>query len=79
MTYSIGINNLKNISEHLVPEIVVAQYFLSKQKGIKYFGMSGSGPTCFGIFRKKEEAIEATLNILKIRPKWWIKHGQLLS
>ena len=41
--------------------------------------MSGSGPTCFGIFRKKEEAIEATLNILKIRPKWWIKHGQLLS
>ena len=48
-------------------------------KGIKYFGMSGSGPTCFGIFRKKEEAIEATLNILKIRPKWWIKHGQLLS
>ena len=79
LTYSIGINNLKNISEHLVPEIVVAQDFLSKQKGIKFFGMSGSGPTCFGIFRKREEAIEATLNILKIRPKWWIKYGQLLS
>ena len=79
LTYSIGMNNLKNISEHLVPEIVITQYFLSKQKGIKFFGMSGSGPTCFGIFRRKEEAIEATLNILKIRPKWWIKYGQLLN
>lgn len=78
LKYSLGFNNLKNISEHFVPDIVLAQNFLSKQKGINFFGMSGSGPTCFGVFSKKQEAVSASLNIIKKRPKWWVKQGKII-
>jgi 4-diphosphocytidyl-2-C-methyl-D-erythritol kinase len=74
----IGINDLQSISEHFVPEIIFTQNILSKQRGIKFVGMSGSGPTCFGIFNKKNDAVNAVINIKKLRPLWWAKQGKVL-
>ncbi|MFP6779703.1 MAG: 4-(cytidine 5'-diphospho)-2-C-methyl-D-erythritol kinase [Alphaproteobacteria bacterium] len=73
----IGINNLKPVAENIEPSIILIQKFLSSHKGIKYFGMSGSGATCFGIFKNKSHAIKAKYNIKKIRPKWWIKFSSI--
>ena len=48
----IGVNDLKSIAENIEHSIITAQKFLSLQNGVKYFGMSGSGATCFGLFTK---------------------------
>ena len=69
----IGINNLKPIAENIEPSIILIQKFLSSHSDIKFFGMSGSGATCFGIFNNKKHAIKAKNYIKKIRPKWWIE------
>ena len=75
---SIGINNLQHIAEKFCPEIIYCKKYLSKQNGIRYIGMSGTGPTCFGIFKNKNQAANAISNIRKLRPKWWIKQGIII-
>ena len=73
----IGINNLKPIAENIEPSIILIQKFLSSHSGIKFFGMSGSGATCFGIFDNKSHAVKAKHYIKKIRPKWWIEFSSI--
>jgi 4-diphosphocytidyl-2-C-methyl-D-erythritol kinase len=73
----IGVNNLKSAAENIQPSIIFTQKILSSQAGIKFFGMSGSGATCFGVFNKKNLAINAKYNIKKIRPKWWIDFSSI--
>ena len=73
----IGINNLKPAAENIESSIIFIQKILSSQKGIKFYGMSGSGATCFGIFKNKNLAIKAKFNIKKIRPKWWISFSSI--
>ena len=75
---SIGINDLQHIAEKFCPEIIYCKKYLSKQNGIRYIGMSGTGPTCFGIFKNKNQAANAISNIRKLRPKWWIKQGTII-
>ena len=75
---SIGINDLQHIAEKFCPEIIYCKKYLSQQNGIKYIGMSGTGPTCFGIFKNKNQAANAISNIRKLRPKWWIKQGTII-
>jgi 4-diphosphocytidyl-2-C-methyl-D-erythritol kinase len=67
----IGANNLKSTAENIESTIVLTQKLIASQKGVKFYGMSGSGATCFGIFKSKRLAIKAEYNIKKIRPKWW--------
>ena len=74
----IGINDLKSTAENIEHSIITAQKFLSLQNGVKYFGMSGSGATCFGLFTKKHLATKAENKIKKIRPKWWVKSSSII-
>ena len=74
----IGINDLKSTAENMEHSIITAQKFLSLQNGVKYFGMSGSGATCFGLFTKKHLANKAENKIKKLRPKWWIKSTSVI-
>lgn len=73
----IGINNLKPTAEDIESSIVFIQEMLSCQPGIKFYGMSGSGATCYGIFKNKNLVIKAKNNIKKIRPKWWIEYASI--
>lgn len=41
--------------------------------------MTGSGATCFGLFRTEQEARGAANAISKSYPAWWIKSGKMLS
>jgi 4-diphosphocytidyl-2-C-methyl-D-erythritol kinase len=41
--------------------------------------MSGSGATCFGIYRKHEEVLKAAAKIGSNFPKWWVEYGALQS
>ena len=74
----IGINNLKPISENIESNIILAQKFLSAQKGIQFYGMSGSGSTCYGLFNNKHYSINAKNKIKSIRPKWWVTNNKVL-
>ena len=41
--------------------------------------MSGSGATCFGIFKTKLHAKRAASEIATKNPDWWIKTANLLT
>jgi len=49
-------NDLQNPAINLVPEIAPLLDFLGKQDGVLLSRMSGSGATCFGLFKTLEEA-----------------------
>lgn len=66
-------NDLTDTATELMPEIKFIMSSLMKEKNCKIARMSGSGPTCFGIFACKKEAIQASENILKLYPEYWIK------
>lgn len=73
----IGVNSLKPAAEKIETSIILIQEILSSQPGIKFYGMSGSGATCYGIFKNKNLAIKAKHYIKKIRPKWWINYSSI--
>jgi len=70
-------NDLTEAASKLMPEIKIILDFLAQQKGCRISRMSGSGPTCFGIFTNEEEAIKATVNIMELYPEYWIKHTEI--
>jgi 4-diphosphocytidyl-2-C-methyl-D-erythritol kinase len=39
--------------------------------------MSGSGPSCFGLFQTKQNAENARNRLRQIRPEWWVKSTKL--
>jgi 4-diphosphocytidyl-2-C-methyl-D-erythritol kinase len=67
-------NNLTEAAIKLMPEIEDILNIISQEKGCLFSRMSGSGPTCFGFFVNKQEAIEAESNLAKLMPKYWIKY-----
>ena len=50
---------------------------LKQQNGCCLQRLSGSGPTCFGIFTSKEQAEEACRNIRKLKPEYWVRFSKL--
>jgi len=72
-------NNLKIFAENIEFEIITAQKLLSKQKNIIYYNMSGSGPTCYGVFKNKSSAKNAMLNLKSFKPKWWINYSKIIN
>jgi 4-diphosphocytidyl-2-C-methyl-D-erythritol kinase len=39
--------------------------------------MSGSGPTCFGIFTSEVQATAAAVALRSSEPRWWVVATQL--
>ena len=64
-------NDLQKYSEKYVPEIKKMLTFLSSLNNCFLSRMTGSGPTVFGLFRKKIDAEKANLLLKKKHPKWW--------
>ena len=64
-------NDLQKYAEKFVPEIKEMIKFLSSSKNCFFSKMTGSGPTVFGLFKKKIDAQKANLLLKKKHPKWW--------
>ena len=70
-------NDLLPAATALVPEITDVIDCLQAQPGCATASMSGSGATCFGLFRDEEDALKAAQQIGAARSSWWVRAGVL--
>ena len=66
-----GRNDLQNIAIGLVPEIAEVLDVLETEPGCELARMSGSGPTCFGLFDTHNAAQKAAHSIKTGHRDWW--------
>ncbi|MBL8908363.1 MAG: 4-(cytidine 5'-diphospho)-2-C-methyl-D-erythritol kinase [Rhizobiales bacterium] len=66
-------NDLTDAAIALAPQIKSVLSMLERQAGATLVRMSGSGPTCFGLFDASESAAEAAARIAADRPAWWCR------
>ena len=72
-----GSNDLQAVAMALAPVIAEVRAALQDTAGCRLARMSGSGPTCFGIFTSADEAHTAAQIISKAHPRWWAVATQL--
>ena len=72
-------NDLENSAMELQPEIKSVLNLLEKTSGCLFCRMTGSGPTCFGIYDSKNEAKNAAKKIAEERPEWWVKATETMG
>jgi len=65
-------NCLTPAALQIAPVISDALDALSKTKGCLLSRMSGSGATCFGIYRSPDDSNAALQSIKSTRPDWWV-------
>lgn len=70
-------NDLERPAMTLLPVIAEVKAALLAQPGCRAAAMSGSGPTCFAIFHRAEEAAAAAAALRRSRPDWWITATEL--
>ena len=71
-------NDLEPIVTNLYPEVEsILSAFSKTRADLKR--MSGSGGTCFGLFRTKKDLVDAENHFLSLKNKWWIKKGKILN
>ncbi|MGB4057286.1 MAG: 4-(cytidine 5'-diphospho)-2-C-methyl-D-erythritol kinase [Alphaproteobacteria bacterium] len=70
-------NDLLKPALDTVPEIKNVLQSLSASKSCLLSRMTGSGASCFGLFKTQEEAKETAKKIQNDKPGWWIKSGWL--
>jgi len=66
-------NELESNAIELVPQIKEILEVLNKQPGCSIARMSGSGSTCFGVFKSNFELQTAFSQISQQYPQWWVK------
>lgn len=72
-----GTNDLEPPALKVEPRIGDVLAALRGSPGIRFARMSGSGATCFGIFRTPDDAGEAAKAISQAHPGWWVHAGAL--
>lgn len=70
-------NDLEATAIELAPVIAEVRAALHACAGCRLAQMSGSGPTCFGIFASADEARIAAQIISRTHPRWWAVATQL--
>ena len=70
-------NDLEAPARSLLPVIGDLLAALSGAPGCRLARMSGSGPTCFGLFDHAATAAAAAAGIAAARPDWWVVSGRL--
>ena len=70
-------NDLEAPARALLPEIDDLLTKLSAAPGCRLARMSGSGPTCFGLFDDAGLANAAAASIGAARPGWWVASGRI--
>lgn len=63
-----GRNDLEKSATALVPQIGSVLAWLSAQRGARFVRMSGSGATCFALFRNEEARDAAAMAVPR---EWW--------
>jgi 4-diphosphocytidyl-2-C-methyl-D-erythritol kinase len=70
-------NDLEPPAMRLAPVIAQVKAALLEQPGCRVAQMSGSGPTCFGLFTGADRAAAAAAALRKFRPHWWVVATEL--
>lgn len=65
-------NDLEGPAKDQAPKITIALAALAHFDGCILSRMSGSGATCFAIFKDQEARAKACEKLQKIHPTWWI-------
>jgi 4-diphosphocytidyl-2-C-methyl-D-erythritol kinase len=65
-------NDLLAPATAVVPEIADVMAALQAAPGCRFAGLSGAGPTAFGIFSGPGEASAAAAALAQARPGWWV-------
>ncbi len=65
-------NDLEKPAIALLPVIADIKAALIAQPGCRLAALSGSGPTCFGIFSDDAAASHAAAALTAAHPQWWI-------
>jgi 4-diphosphocytidyl-2-C-methyl-D-erythritol kinase len=65
-------NDLEAPARRLLPVVGEVLAALAADPGCRLARMSGSGPTCFGVFEGGEAARGAAGRIAAARPRWWV-------
>ena len=69
-------NDLEETACGLRPEVLSCLGKLEGLPGCLLARMSGSGATCFGIFRDLKEAEAAAARITREQPHWWVEAAE---
>ena len=64
-------NDLERPAIALLPVITDIKAALIAQPGCHLAALSGSGPTCFGIFSDDAAASQAAAALTAAHPQWW--------
>ena len=72
-----GENDMQEIAIAEAPVIADVLRALAQQTGCELARMSGSGATCFGIFRSDAQAAAAAKTIAAAQPEWWVRACRL--
>ena len=70
-------NDLQTIAVHKHPEIKKVLDTIDETEDVLLSRMSGSGSTCFGLYRNQDIAKKAVSYISKKSDKWWIKCSKI--
>ena len=70
-------NDLERPAMALLPVIADIKAALIAQPGCRLAALSGSGPTCFGIFSDDRAAAHAAAALTTAHPRWWIVSTRL--
>lgn len=65
-------NDLEATTVALAPEVGDVLDVLNRLEDCQFARMSGSGATCFGVFRDRLAARHATMRLRRAYPNWWI-------
>ena len=66
-------NHLEDAACRLLPVIGEVKALLAAQPDCRFAAMSGSGPTCFGIFASPASARRAAATVAAAKPDWWVE------
>ena len=70
-------NDLEPVAMSLCPDIDLVRDALARLDGVLLARMSGSGPTCFGLFATEVAANAGARTLRSQHPDWWIAAAQL--
>ena len=70
-------NDLEAAALRLCPAVADVLAAVAALPGVALTRMSGSGPTCFGLFRTDDDADAAAAHLTQQHPTWWVSVAQL--
>ncbi|WP_427451904.1 4-(cytidine 5'-diphospho)-2-C-methyl-D-erythritol kinase [Litorimonas sp. WD9-15] len=72
-----GVNDMQDFAIAQAPVISDVLRALAQQPDCQLARMSGSGATCFGIFRSDAQAVAFATSLSAAQPDWWVRACKL--